>query len=424
MRTRFTMLAAVVCGLAALAMTAIASAAPHHNRGLTVNVTPNPIISGEGVLIYGQLNGTGNAGQTVYLYHRINPRARFSLISVTKTNPVGFYEFTRAEGIVLSNRSWFVRGPGATHSRTVHERVASLASSTTSATTAQTVSFSGAVSPNHPFQRVRVQTQDGLTGNGWRTIEVTRTDGSSHFSADHRFRVPGDYTLRAVFPTDPRNVRGESDSVTLAVQQAQIPDFTIQSSAPIVTEGSSAAISGVLSKAGATTPLPNTQVTLYGRQDEGRFEALTTTVTGGDGSYSFTETPVHNTVYYVGETLTPKHQSARLFEGVQDAVTILASSPTTTAGGPVTISGTVSPDKTGHLIWLQRLGKDSNWHDVAQATVGTGSSYSFDYTPGQAGTVELRARIYGGPENVGAASPAVTVTVSGVAPVTTLPPAS
>lgn len=423
MRTRFTMRAALLCGVAVLAVPAVANAAPHHNRGLTINVTPNPIISGQGVLIY----GAGSPGQTVYLYHRINPASRFSLISVTKTSALGFYEFTRAEGIVLTNRSWFVRGSYGTHSRTIHERVASLVSlaeSATSVTTAQPVTFTGSVSPNHPFQRVILQTQGALNGNGWRTVEVTRTDGASQFSLAHRFRVPGDYTLRAVFGTDPRNVRGESDSVTLSVQQAQVPGFTITSSAPIVTEGNSVTISGVLDAAGSSTPMPSTQVTLYGRQDEGPVEALATTVTGTDGSYGFTETPVHNTVYYVGETLKPKRHSARLFEGVQDAVTILAGSPTTTVGGTVTITGAVSPDKTGHLIWLQRQGKDGAWHDVAQTTVGTGSSYAFTYTPGQAGTVELRARIYGGPENVGAASPAVMVTVTGLAPVATLPPAS
>jgi hypothetical protein len=50
--------------------------------------------------------------------------------------------------------------------------------------------------------------------------------------------------------------------------------------------------------------------------------------------------------------------------------------------------------------------------------------YSFSYTFGKQGTHQLRARIYGGPENIGAASAPVTITVTGVAPVTSLPPAS
>ncbi|MGO9959167.1 MAG: hypothetical protein ACLP50_24895 [Solirubrobacteraceae bacterium] len=427
MRTRFSVLAVILCGLAMFAVPAAASAAPHHNKGLTINATPNPIIAGDGVLVYGQLNGADNANQTITLYHRIVPAAGFTVISITKTNALGFYEFTRADGIVMSNRNWFVRGPDATHSRTLHERVASLvtlSSPTTSATTDETVDFTGSVSPDHVGQRVLLQEQNSSTGTRWVTIMHTFTTSGSTFTFAKRFRVPGDYTLRAFFPTDPRNIAGESDSLTLQVQQKQLADFTIASSEPIAPEGTAVTISGVLDAAGTTTPKPTTQVTLYGKQNGGTFEALATTVTGTDGSYSFAETPVHNTVYYVGETLTPAHHSAVLFQGVQDILTVGASSPTGTVGGNVTVSGTVSPDKTGHAIYLQVLGADGAWHDVAAGTVTTGSVYSFTYTFGKAGSVELRARIYGGPENVGAASTPVTVAVSGVAPASSLPPAS
>jgi hypothetical protein len=85
---------------------------------------------------------------------------------------------------------------------------------------------------------------------------------------------------------------------------------------------------------------------------------------------------------------------------------------------------TVTPDHTGHAVELQRLGTDGNWHDVAAGVVASGSTYSFSYTFGQEGSVELRARIYGGPENVGGAAPSATIAVSGVLPIASLPPAS
>lgn len=429
MRTRFTMLAATLCGVAALAVPVAASAAPHHNRGLTIAVTPDPINAGEGVLIYGQLNGSDNAGQTVRLYHRVNPAPRFTLISVTKTDQFGFYHFVRADGIVETNRNWFVRGPAGTHSRTVHERVhalVTLAADRTSATTSQRVTFTGVIVPRHSFQRVLLQEQVGNNGNGWRTIARGLTNGHSIFTIAHRFRVPGDYTLRAVFRGDRRNSAGASDSVTVAVQQAQVPGFTIQSASPIISEGQSVTISGVVDQPGTATPMATTQVTLYGRLPNRRFVALATTVTGTDGSYSFQGlTPVYNTVYYVAETLTPHHRSARLFEGVQDVVTITPGSATTTVGGAVQFTGTVSPSKAGHAIYLQLLGPDGHWHDIGSGVVSApGSTYSLSYTFGQSGTFTVRARIYGGPWNIGAPSPAVSVTVSGTPPVTALPPAS
>ena len=110
----------------ALAVPSQAAAAPHHNQGLTIRAAPDPIAAGEGVLIYGRLKGPGSADRRIVLFHRINPAPYFTQISVTRTNAAGFYEFVRADGVVVSNRNWFVRGPGRTHSRTIHERVSAV----------------------------------------------------------------------------------------------------------------------------------------------------------------------------------------------------------------------------------------------------------------------------------------------------------
>ncbi len=81
-----------------------------------------------------------------------------------------------------------------------------------------------------------------------------------------------------------------------------------------------------------------------------------------------------------------------------------SSSSTSTVGGKVTFTGSVAPDKAGHVIYLQRLGADGDWHTVEVRTVAPGSTFSFGWTFGTAGTKQFRARILGGPENVGAAS--------------------
>ena len=68
-----------------------------------------------------------------------------------------------------------------------------------------------------------------------------------------------------MFPGDFRNIRGVSDPMTITVDQAQVPDFTIATSAPIIDEGGTATISGVLYMPGTTTSDPNTVVQLWGR---------------------------------------------------------------------------------------------------------------------------------------------------------------
>ncbi len=429
MRPRFAVLASVLTTLVAVAVPGVASAHPHHNRGLTIAATPNPINSGDGVLIYGRLKGSPVSGQAIYLYHHLARVPGFTLVGHTTTNSFGFYDFTREEGVVLTNRSWFVRGPGTTHSRTIHESVhalVSLTSDTTVTTTNAPVHFTGTVSPAfHRFQRVLLREQVGVNGNTFRTIDTTRTNGAGAFSFDRLWRIEGQHTVEAVFPGDAANSRGESDTITVSVEQKQRADFTIHTSAPIIPDGQSVTISGVLDMSGGTTAEPNTSVTLYGHPfGVHPFRAIAATTTGADGSYSFTQSPTNNEVYRVRTTLAPHRATAALYEGVQDVVTLTASPSSAPVGGPVTFSGNVTPDKAGHLIYLQRKDAAGNWNIVGVGLIKPDSTYSFTRVFGHAGAKQFRTRIYGGPDNVGGASPPVTVTVSGLAPLSSLPPAS
>jgi len=429
MRPRFAVLAAVLYALVVVVVPGVAGAAPQHNHGLTINATPNPIDAGDGVLIYGQLNNPPVAGQKITLFHHISGSHQgFTPISKTTTDSHGFYEFTRAEGIVLTNRSWFVREAGihGIHSHTVHERVAALVSlspSTANADTRQPIVFSGHVTPNHAGQRVFLQEQKG-NSDDWRTLRVGILGPGSNYSIPYAWRVPGPHVVRVVIRTDLRNIRGESDPVTVTIQQAQIPDFTINSSDPLITFGQSATISGTLFQPGTTTPEPNTLVGLFGRTAHGQFHGISAGATDANGHYSFLVSPLRNMIYVVRTTLPPHRHTAALFEGVRDTVTFSSSSSTSTVGGQVTFSGTVTPDKSGHVVYLQKQGPDGDWHNVEVRLVQSDASFQFTWTFGSAGTKLFRARIPGGPANLGGASAPVTITVTGVTSPGSLPPAS
>jgi hypothetical protein len=437
MRLRFAVLALLSSAsiIAALPVSAVAHG-PRHNHGVTIAVTPNPIDAGESVLIYGQLNAQRRGHQVIALYHRVSPSRGFTLIQTTRSLDNGFYVFRRADGVVTTNRGWFVRAlglPGNVHSRTVRERVSALVSLAASAAptangydTNHRVVFTGHVFPNHAFERVALQVQTATSGDDWHTIKTGRLGPASNFAISYRFRVPDAYEVRAVFTGDRRNLRGESDSVPVTVQQTEVPDFLINTSAPLIDYGSSATISGVLDLAGTSTPDPGVSVTLWGHAADQPFHTIgLPTVTGTDGSYSFTVTPGSNTVYQVRTTFNPPatRHTARLFEGVRDVLSMQASSLISLVGGTVTFSGTVSPDRAGHVIYLQRLGADGDWHRVATSFVKADSTYSFGWTFGYPGGHAFRARIPGDPKNVAGASAPVTVTVA-VPPVTSLPPGS
>jgi hypothetical protein len=428
MRVRLAVLACVSAALLAIVVPTV-TAAPRHNRGLTINATPNPILAGEGVLIYGQLNVAPIGGQTIILYHHLAGSHRgYTRVTTTTTDSRGFYSFTRAEDVVMTNRNWFVREAGSrVHSRTIRERVAPLVTLSASATGTDTnhrVYFSGHVTPNHRFERVLLQEQVG-SSDDWKTLKSGVLGPGSNYLISYRWRRPGERDVRVLFPGDVRNIKGASNPVSVTIEQAQVRGFTINSSSPILDEGDSVTISGVLDQPGTTTPQPSTAVTLYERTaSQSRFKPVADTTTRSDGSYSFTQSPTENTVYQVRTTLAPHRHTAVLSEGVRDVVSMTASSNTTTVGGTVTFTGTVNPDKTGHVIYLQRLGPDHDWHTVEINRVGLGSSFQFAWAFGKAGDYQFRARITSDRRNVGAASPAVHIKVEPSVSPTTLPPAS
>jgi hypothetical protein len=312
----------------------------------------------------------------------------------------------------------------------MHERVIPLVSvnaSSTSTDTNQPIVFTGHVEPNHAFERVLLQQENG-NGDDWRTLRSGQLDGTSTYTIAYRWRRPGVHDVRVVFRGDRRNIRGESDSITVNVQQAQVPGFTINSSEPIAPAPASVTISGVLDQPGTSTAEPDTVVQLWGRQaDQGHFVVLQDTTTGNDGSYSFGQSGLMaNTVYYVATLKmphTPRRRTARLFQGVQDAVTMQSSPSSTSTGQTVTFTGTVTPDKAGHVIYLQKRGKDGDFHTVEVGFVRFDSTFQFHWTLGAPGTHTFRARITSDEHNVGAASPPLSITATTPA-ASSLPPAS
>jgi hypothetical protein len=397
---------------------------------LTINATPNPIIAGEAVLIYGQLTAPSPDGQKVVLHQRVDPAGSFTTVETAVTNAAGFYEFTSPGGALTSNRSWFVSSPvaGSPHSRTVRELVAStltLASSTTAGETNHPLTFTGQVVPTdvHAGEHVVLQKQIGATGNTWKAIAKGTIDASSSFSISRNFLVPGAFDLRVLLAGDKHNTTAFSDSLSVVIQQTNNSTFTIGTSQPTVTVGQPATISGRLYAPGSTSVvLPATSVTLWGREAGGSYAPITSAKTGGDGSYSFSQTPTHNETYQVRTTFTPPagRRTAQLFEGVADQATISTNSTSSLVGAAATITGTITPDKAGSTIDLDQLGSDGHFHTVKTGVVNASSAYSFAWTFGAPGTKTFRVAVPGDNTNIKGVSPTVSITVA-LPPVESLP---
>jgi hypothetical protein len=340
-----------------------------------------------------------------------------------------------------------------------------------------TYTFAGTVTPARAGATVVLQRNAGAKGNGWATIGRGTLDAAGNYSIAHIFVIPssqnGDATVRVLLRNDVRNIASPSDSLSYEIEQAQNPNLTINAHSNPIVEAASGTVYGV--DASGSGQL----LTLYARDYRHAFGAIATTRTGAGGAYSFTVTPIYNTAYRVVASTTPagrtgtssrrgapahvasgssggtgstgstgptgttgttgttgstgstgttgptgKNRSAVLFIGVQAALTAQASSTTINQGQSVTFSGTVTPDKTGHAIYLERLNAAGDaWHLIAVGTVGANSTYSITQPFFVVGSETVRVKLPGGPDNQGAVSVPFTITIDAI-PASSLVPSS
>jgi hypothetical protein len=383
---------------------------PNGRHNISIAVSDNPVVAGDQLAIFGRLRGRGNGNRVVVLWHRINPRPFFTPVQRTTTDANGFYAFLRPEGVVNTNRNWFVRSVGA-RSRTVHERVFSLVTlsgppdgSNLETGPAHKVTFTGTVSPFAVGDRVILQRQNADNGNSWHRIDRTQVQPGGTYTFNHTFRVPGDANIRVLVRATRRNIASVSNVLGYEISQAQNPALTLNSSADPITIGQSTTLSGTV-KGGGGQP-----VNLFAKTRGGQFQQVGTMVADSGGNYSFLQVPLHNTLYQVQ---SGGKKSAQLFEGVRFLLTASEAPSTVNAGDQVTFSGTVSPDATGHVIYLQRQNPSGNgFHTVQVGNVGTGSVYSISRRLFVPGTKAFRVFIPGGPINQGAASQTFTIQVN------------
>lgn len=442
-RTLIPAVTAVISLLALVPSSALARKHPSPSGRCVVSmqVAPRQIVAGDPVVIFGRLrcvNRTSAAGQEVVLYHHLTGLPGFTLVQSTTTDAHGFYEFGRADGVIETNRAFFVRSHGA-RSATKPLRVAAQATLSGSSEGAlltgypNRVTFTGSVSPADVGARVILQRQNALTGNQWRRIDSGEVTSTGAFTIVHTFVVPGDANLRVLVRSQGRNVPSESNILADTVSQAQNPELTIQPSTDPIAAGEAVTISGKLAPG-----LARSLTLMAHTAHQPGFAPVAQTTSNAAGEYSFpAQTLINSTFYRVdagqGVDMCPPDalcpaialkpvSSAVLYEGVKDVLTAQATPTTVQAGEDVTFSGTVSPDQTGHVIYLERQNaRGTGFHVIQLSFVGAGSSYTIVHRFYDAATKVLRIYIPGGPDNQGAASQSLTVQVNPASASTLMP---
>ena len=400
---------------------AVKHPSPNGRCAVNINVAPEQITAGDSVVAFGQLRCRDQnqaAGQTVSLLERATATPGFGVVQTSTTSAQGFYEFTVG---LEANSDFYVRSHGAASGRrTVKVGAQVTLSGPPEGTQIFTgrpsrVTFTGTVSPIDIGALVVLQRQNAVTGNEWHRIDLGRVTAAGTFSITHTFVAPGDANIRVLVRSQRRNVPSPSNVLNYEISQTENPNFTIETSADPIAEGQAVTISGAVTGA-AHEPLT---LEAHTARQLG-FAPVSEVATDASGNYTFpAQSPIQSTFY---EVRGVGRHSAVLYEGVKDVLTAAVSQTTIQAGQALKFSGTVAPDHTGHVIYLERQNASgTGFHVVELGIVTTGSTYLITHTVYDAGTKVFRVKIPGGPENEGAASPPFTIDVT-PAPVSAFAP--
>jgi hypothetical protein len=391
---------------------------------VSLAVAPRMLYAGQKATAVGVLScaEAGAAGaQSVTLYEGSLVTPGYTVAGTATTEANGAYKIETTSPLSANSRFYVLAGSAQSPYRTV--KVIALVTLKGPAEGAQlqaglrtgrrnTVVFTGTVSPADIGAEVVLQRQDALTGNEWHRIGgglvaagANPTEGT--FSIRHTFVVPGDANVRVLLRSQRRNVASPSNVLTYEISQAQNAAITIHSSADPITYGQPVTISGAIAAGSGAT------ATLLARTIHQRgFAPVAEVKANAQGDYEFpAQSPIDSTLY---EVQSNGRSSAVLYEGVRDVLTAsVAPGTSVQVGQTLTFSGTVSPERNGHVIYLEREdGLHPGFFHVVEISTITGTTYSIEHTVYEVGTSVFRVRIPGDAQNGGGASQPFTITVA------------
>jgi hypothetical protein len=408
---------------------------PHHTAAVggcrfTVEA-PDVITFGESVTVFGHLScptaGDAASKEVKILQRPLPPLQAASLAGAASTDASGAFKFEASPSVdttylavapnarsahvtVKVSPAVSLEGPKATELFTGRGPILG-ATRPAAGRLAYKVTFTGTVKPAHVGEVVALQRSSATTNEEWRRIALgvvsSVTGNEGRYTIKHTFAVPGDANIRVVAHPGPGNSPGASTSLSYVISQAQNPNLTIEAAAGAdpINAGQSVTIGGVAKGAAGQ------QVTLWSHTKNIKFAPIASTNAGAGGAYKFVQAPLRNTFYRVSDAAT---KSAVLFEGVKFVLTP-ASAPGTTAlqDSALSFTGKVTPVRAGHVIYLERQNASGvGYHVVEVSTVSAVGTYSVSRAFLDTGVAKLRVKIPGDPENQGASTPLVSVSIT------------
>ncbi|HEV3035177.1 MAG TPA: hypothetical protein VGX72_10335 [Solirubrobacteraceae bacterium] len=277
----------------------------HGRCHVEMSLTPSRLTAGESATVAGSVtcaDSTEASEQTVTVYQRTTATQGFIVAGTTSTEASGAFRLTTEA--VDANSVFYASAQDARSKRATvrvtplvtisgppeETQLAAASRSDTSARAADTLTFTGIVSPEDAGATVVLQRESATVSENWRRIGLGHVGADGAYSISHTFARAGSATVRVV-------VRGNglpavaSEPLTYEVAPRQSRRLTVDAVKPLLTAQVSATSIQAgqrLTFSGTVTPAHAGQPVYLERQNVSGigFHVVDVTTLTASGSYS------------------------------------------------------------------------------------------------------------------------------------------
>jgi hypothetical protein len=221
----------------------------HGRCQVQMSLTPSRLTAGESATVVGSVTcplAAEASEQTVTVYQRATATQGFVVAGTTTTEASGAFGLTTAA--VDANSIFYASTQDARSNRAVvrvtplvtisgppeDTQLAAASRSDASARAADTLTFTGTVSPDDAGARVVLQRESAIVSENWQRIGLGEVGADGTYSISHTFARAGSATVRVV-------VRGggllavASEPLTYEIAPRQNPRLTTEAVKPLLT---------------------------------------------------------------------------------------------------------------------------------------------------------------------------------------------
>jgi hypothetical protein len=269
------------------------------------------------------------------------------------------------------------------------------------------------ITPTSEGANVTIYRRSGT--EDWAQLTVVKANATGGYAYNWTPEMSGSFELKANWAGDATTLAAESSVTTLTVNK-------VGSEISLNVDPSSVVLGGDATITGSISPRhTGVNVTISYRLTGEQWSELTMTKTDSNSQYAFTWNTFRVGTFEIkaswlgDENTLPAESSisSLTVNKVASEISLNVNPQNVTFGSDVTMSGAISPERTGVNVAISYRPAGGQWSELAIVETDSNGLYAFTWKPLQTGRFEFKANWSGDENTLQTESDVRSVTVEG-----------